>query len=141
LRYQINGGTVRLALDSLTLAPNDIWSWSLGHYYIRDDFSTSPTALGQGNSLFLSSLYYRLNENWGLRATHHFEVTDGRMEEQTYSVYRDFRSWTAALSFRYRDNRTGSDDYTVAFTFSLKAHPRYGLGTDTARSYSMLGSL
>ena len=33
---------------------------------------------------------------------------------------------------------TGSD-YTVAFTFSLKAFPRFPLGSDVARPYSLLG--
>ena len=140
-RFGINGGDLRLALHSLILQPNDRWSWGVSHYYLRDDFSTSPTALGQGNSLITSSIFYRLNEDWGLRAGHHFEITDGRMQEQFYSIYRDFRSWTGALTFRFRDNRTGPDDFTIAVTFSLKAHPKYGLGVDTARPYSLLGSL
>jgi len=62
------------------------------------------------------------------------------MQEQFYSIYRDFRSWTGALTLRFRDNRSGPDDFTIAFTFSLKAHPRYGVGGDTARPYSLLGS-
>jgi LPS-assembly protein len=140
MRYQINGGDLRLALHSLTLQPNDVWSWSLGHYYLRDDPSTAPTSLGLGNSLVTSSLFYRLNENWGFRAAHHFEVNDGRMEEQSYSIYRDFRAWTGALTCRFRDNRSGPDDFTIAFTFSLKAHPRYGLGSDTARAYPLMGT-
>jgi hypothetical protein len=81
-----------------------------------------------------------MNENWAFHASQHFEARDGRMEEQYYTLYRDLRSWTAALTFRIRDNRTGPDDFTVAFTFSLKAHPRYGLGSDTVRPYSLLGS-
>jgi len=39
-----------------------------------------------------------------------------------------------------RDNGPGHpEDFTVAFTFSLKAHPRFGLGSDSARPYSLLG--
>ena len=53
------------------------------------------------------------------------------MEEQSYTIYRDFRSWTGALILRLRDNRSGSDDVTVAFTFSLKAAPRFGIGKDS----------
>ena len=32
---------------------------------------------GQGNSLVTSTIFYRVNENWGLRASHHFETRDG----------------------------------------------------------------
>jgi len=130
-----------MAFNSLTLKPNDVWSWNIGHFYLRDEDTNSVprTGLGVGNNLILSTLYCRLNENWGLRASHHFEARTGRMEEQDYSVYRDLRSWTAALTFRVRDNPGQSDDFTVAFSFSLKARPRYGLGSDVVKLYSLLG--
>jgi LPS-assembly protein len=138
-RFDMEHGKCNLAFENLTLQPNDNWSWGLGYYYLRDDFSPSPTALGQGNNLIRSTLFYRLNENWALRATQHFEVRTGRMEEQFYTLYRDFRSWTGALTFRMRDNGTGPEDYTVAFTFSLKAFPRFAVGGDTVRSEQLLG--
>jgi hypothetical protein len=61
------------------------------------------------------------------------------MQEQGYSIYRDLRSWTAALTFRVLDNISGPEDFSVAFTFSLKAYPHFGLGQDIARPYSLLG--
>ena len=140
LRYDVEDGHLNLALHTITFQPNEIWSWSVGHFYLRDDFSPSPTALGLGNNLFTSTIFYRMNENWGFRAAHRFDAADGRLEEQDYSIYRDLRSWTAALTFRLRQSSIGQDDYTVAFTFSLKAFPRFGLGTDTLRPYSLLGS-
>ena len=85
------------------------------------------------------TIFLKLNENWGFRASHHFDVQDGRMQEQFYTVYRDMRSWTAALTFRVRQNVTGPDDFTVAFTFSLKAFPRFGLGADSLKPYYLLG--
>jgi hypothetical protein len=94
--------------------------------------------LGPGNNVFSSTIFYRLNENWGLRAAHYFNARTGVLQEQSYSLYRDLRSWTAALSFRVRHNTFGPEDFTVAFTFSLKAFPRYGKGTD-AGAYSLLG--
>jgi hypothetical protein len=138
-RFDVNDGRSRMLLHTLTLEPNDVWSWTLGHFYLRDDFSGSPTALGQGNDVVINSFFYRLNENWGLRARHHYDVRNGRMQEQYYTVYRDLRSWTAALTAGVRESRTGSDDFTIAFTFSLKAMPRSGLGIDTVRPYSLLG--
>lgn len=139
-RYDIADNHWRMAFHTITLQPNDVWAISLGHFYLRDDPSLGPTSLGQGNNLFNSSLYFRLNENWGFRTLHRFEARDGRLQEQAYSIYRDMRSWTAALTFRVRQSTVGSDDYSVAFTFSFKAFPRYGLGSDIAKPYLLLGN-
>lgn len=138
-RYEINGGEIRMAFDTLTIQPSTTWSWRLGQYYLRDDLSRSPTALGVGNNVYTSTVYYRLNENWGFRMNHYFDAHDGRLREHAYTVYRDLRSWTAALSFLSRDNLTGPQDYTVAFTFSLKAYPHFGMGADMGGPYSLLG--
>lgn len=138
LRYDLESGKVRVALEELTLNPNDRWSWGFAHWYTREDLSASLTALGPGIDVFRNTIFYRLNENWGLRATHYFDAQAGRLQEQFYTIYRDLRSWTAALTLRVRDNATGSDDYTVALAFSLKAAPRYSLGEDTARPERLL---
>jgi hypothetical protein len=44
-----------------------------------------------------------------------------------------------ALTAGVLNNESGPADFTVAFTFSFKAMPRYGLGQDTVRSHSLLG--
>ena len=139
MRFDINEGVWRLAFHNLTLQPNDRWSWSLGHWYLRDDFRPYPIGLGEGNNLFISTLFYRLNENWALRAAHYFEATDGRLEEQSYTVYRDLRSWTAGVTLRLRENRGGAEDFTFAFTFSLKAAPKFPVGGDAVRASQLLG--
>jgi lipopolysaccharide assembly outer membrane protein LptD (OstA) len=139
-RYDIANRQFRLSFHSVTLQPNDIWSWTLAHYYLRDDLRASPTALGEGNNLVINSLFYKLNENWGFRASQRFDARRGRMEEQGYTLYRDLRSWTAALTFRIRETTTGSEDFGVAFTFSLKAVPRFGLTSDAIHPTTLLGS-
>ncbi len=139
-RYDIANRQFRLSFHSVTLQPNDIWSWTLAHYYLRDDLRASPTALGEGNNLVINSLFYKLNENWGFRASQRFDARRGRMEEQGYTIYRDLRSWTAALTFRIRETTTGSEDFGVAFTFSLKAVPRFGLTSDAIHPTTLLGS-
>jgi LPS-assembly protein len=138
-RVDPNNGRWNLALTSLTLEPNNTWSWTIGHLYLRDDLRDVPTALGEGNNLVSSSLFYRLNENWGFRMRQHYDARHGRMQEQSATIYRDLRFWTAALTGGVRDNRDGPVDYMVAFTFSLKAMPRYALGRDTVRHDSLLG--
>jgi LPS-assembly protein len=141
IRYGINDTRWNMLLHTLTIQPNDVWSWSLGHFYLRDNFNTNSAtpAWGQGNNLITSSFFYRVNENWGLRLSHHFDLRTGRMQEQYYTIYRDLRSWTAAVSAGLRDNGTGSKDFLISFTFSIKARPKYSLGGDTVEPYALLG--
>jgi LPS-assembly protein len=138
-RFDIEDGSWRMSLHSLTFQPNNIWHWTIGHFYLEDDFGPSPTALGQGNNLITSGMFYKLNEDWAFRMTHHVDLRRGRLQEQYYTVFRDLRSWTAALTAGLRQDETGSEDFTIAFTFSLKAIPRYGLRQDSLRPYSLLG--
>jgi LPS-assembly protein len=133
-RYDIGGGQFRELNHLLTIQPNDVWSIQLGHLY-RDDIPE----LGVGNNLLRSTLFYRFNENWGFRTSHFFEARDGVLEYQYYSIYRDFRSWTGALTFRLRENHNGADDYTIALVFSLKASPRFGAGVDALHPHALIG--
>ena len=122
--------------NRLTIQPGNAWSVSLGHRYLDDAYFG---AVGSGHDTIFSSVYYRLNENWGARMTQHYEARDHVMEEQYYTLYRDLRSWTSALTFRVRDNRTGPKDYTIAVMFSLKAIPRHKLGSDSDYPVYLLG--
>lgn len=134
-RYDIDAGVFSLADHRVVLSPYRNWNLSLGHRYVR----RSPL-LGVGHNLLLANYYYRLNENWGFNMRHTFEGRDGVMEEQSYSVYRDFRSWVGSLTFRLRDNRTGADDFSVGFTFSSKAFPRFDLGSDRDTPEYLIGN-
>jgi LPS-assembly protein len=133
-RYSAHHDKFREANHTITLQPGEDWSVSIGHRYRIDTLE-----LGRGNSLLLGTLYYRLNENWGVRISEHYEARDGVLEYQYYTLYRDFRSWTGALTFRVRDDRFGPTDYTVAFTLSLKAFPRYGVGDDAVKPSKLIG--
>jgi hypothetical protein len=133
LRYDINGGDLNMAFHQLTLEPNEKWSWGIGHWYLRNGF------LGTGDNLLTSTIFYRVNDNWGARTAHYFNARNGRLQEQLYTVYRDMRSWTCALTFRLIDNGNGPKDFTFAFTFSLKAVPKTHVGDDTVQPYHLLG--
>ena len=139
-RYDIQSGDLRMSLTTVTIRPNNTWSWTVGQFYLRDDLSGSPTALGAGNNLFTSTLLLRLNENWGLRASQMFEAQHrNHAGTESYSIYRDMRSWTAALTFRVLNGTGGPRDIMVAFTFSFKASPRYGRGPEVGTPYWLLG--
>jgi LPS-assembly protein len=131
VRYDLDDGDVRLAFSSVTLRPNNTWNWRVGHLYLQDDFSAAPTAWGEGDDVVSSTFYFKLNENWGLRASHYINLQAGELQEQSYSLYHDFRSWTGALSFRAQERANGETDYTVAFVFTIKGLPLYDLGEDT----------
>ena len=126
---------MNLTFDQLTFTPNERWSWGFGYWYLRSGFD----GFTQANNFITSTFFYRLNDNWGLRTRHDFNAADGRLQEQDYSIYRDLRSWTCALTFRVIDDSTGPTDFTVAFTFSLKAAPKTHVGDDTAQPYHLLG--
>lgn len=135
-RYNFDSGHWRIADHHATLAPGDDWSFMLGHRYVRSD----PLFLaGPGNNLITSGFHYRINENYALRTRHFFEARNGRMEEQSYTVYRDFRSWVGAFTLRVRDLGNGVHDYTVGFTFNLKAFPRYKLDQDRENPALLFG--
>jgi len=133
-RYSVEKGIIREANHTLTLMPNDVWSLSLAHR-----FRVDSSELGIGNNLIVGTIFYRMNENWGFRISEQFEARDGVLEYQYYTVYRDFRSWTGALTFRIRDNRSGPNDFTVAFSLSLKAFPRFGVGDDAVKPSKLVG--
>jgi hypothetical protein len=134
LRYDVNFNGFNLAFNQITFMPNDRWSWAFGHYYLRNGF------IDTGDNVFNSTLFYRLDENWGLRGSVYYNAQTGLLQQQNYSIYRDMRSWTAALTFRVINNGGGQAvDYGVAFSISLKAAPRYRVGTDTVRPYDLLG--
>ncbi|HUC83987.1 MAG TPA: LPS assembly protein LptD, partial [Candidatus Acidoferrales bacterium] len=134
VRYDIDHGNLDLAFHQITFTPNDRWSWGLSHWYLRSGF-VSPDE----NDFIASTFYYRVNDNWGLRAAHVFNATDGRLQEQDYSIMRDLRSWTASITFRVINNLGSSTDFTVAFAFSLKAVPSTRLGEDALTSYHLVG--
>ena len=123
-----------MAQDSITFQPNTIWNLTLGQFFLRDD-----PILGPGDDSFSTIFFYRLNENWGARIQENFDAKTGTWEEQDYTLYRDLRSWTAALTFRALDNVTTGHDYGVAMTFSFKAFPHYALGQDTVSAAPLVG--
>ena len=133
-RYDLGNGHLAVADHRFIIRPGGQWSASLGHRYVK-----SSPAIGIGHNLLIGTYYYRLNENWGFNIRHVFEGRDGVAEDQTYSIYRDFRSWVGALSVRLRNNRTTTDDFTIGFTLSSKALPRIGLGGDSVSPTYLIG--
>jgi lipopolysaccharide assembly outer membrane protein LptD (OstA) len=126
-RYDLENPQWREALQRVTIQPSTVWSLSLGYYYLMNndpEFQTYANENIPGHSLIDLSFYYRLNENWGFHMYDLYEAQDGVFQQQVYTIYRDLRSWTAALNFMLTQGPGQPDDFTVALTFSLKAFPR-----------------
>jgi hypothetical protein len=158
VRYDVENRRFNETYHRLTLQPNNVWSATVSYRYLinNDQALVDPLILQSrsretmpesafeipGHKTIQASLHYRLNENWAARVAERFEARDGTLEEQQYTIYRDLRSWTAALSLRIRQNHDvgAKNDFTIAVTFSLKAFPRFGLGSDTDQPQLLLGS-
>lgn len=70
--------------------------------------------------------YLRLNDKWGVGATHIWELDDGTLEVQQYTVHRDFNHFVGSLGFTARDNRL-DEEYGVILSIALKDFPSASL--------------
>ncbi|MEY2407706.1 MAG: hypothetical protein QOF48_376, partial [Verrucomicrobiota bacterium] len=61
------------------------------------------------------------------------------LQQQHYSVYRDFRSFTVALTAALHDSVGGHLDWGIALSVSSKTFPRFGLGHDVNKPNLLLG--
>ncbi len=135
MREDVENGNLNFAFHQLTFAPDNRWSWGVGYWYQRAGFDGFTTSA----NFFTSIFYYRFDDNWGYRMEDDYNVAAGLLQQQIYTIYRDMRSWTAAIVFRVIDNSVGPTDFTFAFTFSLKATPSQRLGADTVNSQHVIG--
>jgi hypothetical protein len=142
-RYDLADARWRESIERVFIQPTTALSLSAGYYYLENndpEFQSYPGQSLPGHNLIDFSLYYRINENWGAHIAERFEAQNGTMQEQLYSIYRDLRSWTAALTFRVNQGAGQPTDFTVGVTLSLKAFPRYKLNSDNDRPTRLLSS-
>lgn len=134
VRVDPNDGVLRESQTSAVLHPSTDWSFGVTHRYTRDD-----AFLGPGGDLLGTRVYLRFSENWGLRMSHFYEIEEGLLQEQYYTIYRDLRSLTAALTLRFRESLEEPDDFTIAVSISIKAFPRFRTGQDAVRPSLLIG--
>ena len=136
-RYDINGQNLNMSFQQLTFAPSDRWSWGLGYWYLRA--GTWGNGAWTENQTVTSSFFVRVGDNWGARMTQNYNAVIGRMQDQQFTLYRDLRSWTSALTLRVANNAGSSADVTIAVMFSLKASPAMQVGEDVANRFRLVG--
>jgi LPS-assembly protein len=117
-RVDPNDGVLRELNTDVGLLGGADWSAALETRFLQAD-----------SSLLALRLYAKLTDNWAVRIYQRFEARESRWEEQDYALERDLHCWTAALSFRYRDQRVGPDDFRVFIALTLKALPEYRIST------------
>jgi len=110
--------------QGVTFMPGRNMQISLGHQYV----SNSP--FFRDSSLVFSRIYSRLTDNWGFGMNHIFEMDDGVMEFQSYSITRDLSSWMASIGGMVRDNRGGLKEYGILFSLTLKDFPQATIPLD-----------
>ncbi|HEX3988949.1 MAG TPA: LPS assembly protein LptD, partial [Verrucomicrobiae bacterium] len=141
--YDLADTRWREAIERVVVRPTPALSIATSYYYLMNDDPQFQTYAGEdvpGHNLITFDLYYHINENWAARISEQYEAQDGALQQQLYSVYRDLRSWTAALTVRVTEGPGQPNDLSVVATFSLKAFPRYGLNRDNDRPSQLLGS-
>jgi LPS-assembly protein len=134
IRYDMASNRWREAVERVIIQPSSAWSLAVSYRYLMNNDPEFESYLGEnlpGHNLITGSFYYRMNENWGLHILEQYEAQYGGLQQQEYAIYRDLRSWTAALLFRVTEGPGQPTDFTVALTMSLKAFPRYGVGSDS----------
>jgi len=136
-RYDLDYGNLNMSFEQLTFAPNDRWSYGLGYWYLRG--GTWGNSTWTENQTVTSTFFVRVGDNWGGRVTQNYNAVTQRLQDQFFTIYRDLRSWTSALTFRVSNNTGSSVDYTIAVVFSLKASPAMAVGQDVANPYPLVG--
>ncbi|MEI6085381.1 MAG: LPS assembly protein LptD [Verrucomicrobiota bacterium] len=117
VRYDFNAGVVRELNTEARVNRGDKWAVGLGTRYLKDD-----------SNQIAGTVSYRLSRRWVAQMYQRFEMQDGQWEEQDYVLRQELHDWFIAYGFRYRSERTKSDEKAVFFSFTLKAFPGVQLG-------------
>jgi len=123
MRLDIDDDVWRVINNSITFEPQTRWSTRVGHFYYLEPGKTSKN---DRDSVVYTSFAYRFDEDWSFGTSHYYDAKRGRLSDQSYTLYRDFRSWTGFLDLRLLDSEgsTREDDFQISINFSLKARPR-----------------
>jgi LPS-assembly protein len=96
--------------------PNENLEFSLGHRILDNH-----PVLTDSHRIDLRA-YARLGDKWGAGFFQLWELDDGTLEVQQYTLHRDFNHWVASMGVTHRDNRL-QDEFGLIFSFTLKEFP------------------
>ena len=100
--------------------PTDQFEFSLGYRWLN-----GHPFLVDSSRLNLST-YSRLNREWGFGTSHTYEMDDGVLEYQQYTIHRDLGQWVCGTGFTMRDTRL-EEEFGLVFFLTLKDFPSVSL--------------
>jgi len=116
----------------MTYQPFAALETSIYHRYLSDFplyFQGTNQRVFDNSSVAGITTFYRLNENWRVSQNLAFDVDNGDMEDQSYSIYRDLTALDISLTGGRRSNIAVPNEYYFYLTFTLKAFPEAQLRT------------
>jgi LPS-assembly protein len=131
LRYDLYANT-KVVSSGITEVTNNLSWQALPSLELRGGYSylenINRLIRGFPNSnLVTTGMFWRVNEDWQFEGSLGFEIEDGTLQDQRYTIYRDFRTWNSALTVFARQNKAVQDEFGVFLTFTLKAFPSTAL--------------
>jgi LPS-assembly protein len=109
--------------EDIIWAPDASLELTAGYHSINH----SPI-FANNNSTSLS-IFYRLNEHYQFQAQEQFQASNGKLQLQEYTVYRDLDAWQISATFSDSEIANGHNEEAVYFSLTLKALPQYDLHT------------
>lgn len=91
----------------LWLRPDDDWWVTFSHSYRFD----------RDRNQLSAEVYLRINPVWAFQVYGRFDTIEGRFEEESFTIYRDFHCWSSSLQF---DRRDDEDEYSFLLAFWIK---------------------
>lgn len=96
--------------------PNENMEFSVGHRILDNH-----PVLVDSHRIDVRT-YMRLSDKWGVGAFQLWELDDGTLEVQQYTLHHDFNHWVGSVGITQRDNRL-QDEFGIIFSFTLKDFP------------------
>ena len=119
-QFPINSEGFTEVSTSMNFLPYEDLEFTFGHSYLEGH------PLIENSNLVHGRANLRLSHRWGLGAYQQWQLEDGTLERQEYTVSRNFESWSLGLGVFQRDNRL-KNEYGALLNISLNAVPAVNL--------------
>ena len=121
--FDVAGSGFSEADNDITWEPDPSIDITAGYHSI-----THSPIIADNSSASLD-FFYRMNEHYQFEAQEQFQGTDGRLQLQQYTVYRDLDAWQLAMTLSDAEISNGHNEQAIYFSLTLKALPQYSLHT------------
>ena len=109
--------------EDLTWAPDASFQLTVGYH------SIDQSPIFETNNSTSLDVFYRMNEHYQFEAQEDFQASNGHLQLQQYTVYRDLDAWQISATFSDSEISNGHNEQAIFFSLTLKALPQYSLRT------------